>query len=187
MRNAIKEFKEFIAHGNLVDLAVAVVIGAAFAALIKALVEDLITPVIAAIFGQPDFSGLKFTINSSTGVLSFVSAPNFEAPSDAGANNVYDVTVQVSDDGSPALTDSKTFSVVVNEVNSPPTLTVRLHPSLGGLDVDDEPPLPEAEVAARDAERLTNHRVRAVGTDDPAGTDLTCLAVAPQQIGRAHV
>jgi large conductance mechanosensitive channel len=65
MKNAIKEFKEFIAHGNLVDLAVAVVIGAAFAALIKALVEDLITPIIAAIFGQPDFSDLKFTINSS--------------------------------------------------------------------------------------------------------------------------
>ena len=61
----IKEFKEFIAHGNLVDLAVAVVIGAAFAALIKTLVEDLITPIIAAIFGQPDFSALKFTINHS--------------------------------------------------------------------------------------------------------------------------
>lgn len=65
MRNAVKEFKEFIAHGNLIDLAVAFVIGAAFAALIKSLVEDLITPIIAAIFGQPDFSGLKFTINSS--------------------------------------------------------------------------------------------------------------------------
>jgi large conductance mechanosensitive channel len=81
MRSAVKEFKEFIAHGNLVDLAVAVVIGAAFAALIKALVEDLITPVIAAIFGQPDFSGLKFTINSSVflygsflnAVITFVS------------------------------------------------------------------------------------------------------------------
>ena len=65
MRSAIKEFKEFIAHGNLVDLAVAVVIGAAFAALIKSLVEDLITPIIAAIFGQPDFSNLQFTINHS--------------------------------------------------------------------------------------------------------------------------
>ena len=62
----LKGFKEFILRGNVVDLAVAVVIGAAFGAVVKALVADIITPVIAAIGGQPDFSSLKFTINKST-------------------------------------------------------------------------------------------------------------------------
>ncbi len=60
-----KEFREFILRGNLVDLAVAVVIGTAFAAVVTALVKDLITPLIAAVGGQPDFSGLKFEINGS--------------------------------------------------------------------------------------------------------------------------
>ncbi len=58
-------FKDFISRGNVVDLAVAVVIGTAFAALVGSLVADLITPVIAAIIGEPDFSGLTFTINDS--------------------------------------------------------------------------------------------------------------------------
>ena len=61
----MKGFKAFLLRGNLVDLAVAVVIGLAFAALITALVKDLVTPLIAAIGGKPDFSGLYFTINSS--------------------------------------------------------------------------------------------------------------------------
>ena len=61
----VKEFREFILRGNLVDLAVAVVIGTAFGALVTALVRDLITPLIAAIGGEPDFSGLTFTINES--------------------------------------------------------------------------------------------------------------------------
>lgn len=65
MTGVLKEFKDFIARGNLVDLAVAVVIGTAFAALIDSMVEDLITPIIAAIFGQADFSELKFSINGS--------------------------------------------------------------------------------------------------------------------------
>jgi large conductance mechanosensitive channel len=60
-----KEFREFILRGNLIDLAVAVVIGTAFAAVITALVADLVTPLIAAIGGEPDFSGLTFTINGS--------------------------------------------------------------------------------------------------------------------------
>jgi len=62
----IKGFKEFILRGNVVDLAVAVVIGAAFGALVTAFVKDLITPLIAAVFGKPDFSTLSFTINNST-------------------------------------------------------------------------------------------------------------------------
>ncbi|HWK26553.1 MAG TPA: large conductance mechanosensitive channel protein MscL [Solirubrobacter sp.] len=61
----IKEFREFILRGNVVDLAVAVVIGAAFTAVVNAFVEDLMTPLIAAIGGQPDFSELTFTINGS--------------------------------------------------------------------------------------------------------------------------
>ena len=61
----LKEFREFILRGNVVDLAVAVVIGAAFTAVVNALVKDLLTPVIAAIFGKPDFGNLAFTINDS--------------------------------------------------------------------------------------------------------------------------
>jgi large conductance mechanosensitive channel len=62
----LKEFRSFLLRGNLVDLAVAVVVGAAFGAIVTALVADLITPLIAAIGGKPDFSRLDFTINGST-------------------------------------------------------------------------------------------------------------------------
>ncbi len=58
-------FKKFLLRGNLVELAVAVVIGAAFGTLITALVKDFITPLLAAIGGKPDFSNLYFTINHS--------------------------------------------------------------------------------------------------------------------------
>jgi large conductance mechanosensitive channel len=61
----LRDFKAFLLRGNVVDLAVAVVIGAAFAAVVKALVADLLTPIIALIFGQPNFETLSFTINSS--------------------------------------------------------------------------------------------------------------------------
>jgi large conductance mechanosensitive channel len=61
----VKDFKEFLLRGNLVDTAVGIVIGLAFAAVITALVADLITPLIAAIGGNPDFSALSFTINGS--------------------------------------------------------------------------------------------------------------------------
>jgi large conductance mechanosensitive channel len=61
----LKEFKAFLLRGNIVDLAVAVVIGVAFGAVVTALVEDIITPLIGAIGGQPDFSQLDFTINDS--------------------------------------------------------------------------------------------------------------------------
>lgn len=60
-----KEFKTFLLRGNMLDLAVAVVIGAAFGAVIAALVKDLITPLIAALFGKPDFGALTFTVNQS--------------------------------------------------------------------------------------------------------------------------
>lgn len=61
----VRGYKEFISRGNVIDLAVAVVIGAAFTALVNSIVADLLTPVIAAIIGEPDFSALSFTINGS--------------------------------------------------------------------------------------------------------------------------
>lgn len=61
----MKDFKAFLLRGNLVDLAVAVVIGVAFGAVVAALVGDLITPLIAAVAGKQDFSALTFTINHS--------------------------------------------------------------------------------------------------------------------------
>lgn len=61
-----KEFKAFLLRGNVVDLAVGIVIGAAFGAVVTALVRDLLTPIVAAIFGSHDFSSLMFTINGST-------------------------------------------------------------------------------------------------------------------------
>jgi large conductance mechanosensitive channel len=61
----LKGFKEFIMRGNVVDLAVAVVIGAAFKAVVDALVADILTPIVAAISGSQDFSALHFTIHKS--------------------------------------------------------------------------------------------------------------------------
>ena len=65
MENLLKEFRAFLFRGNVVDLAVAVVLGTAFGLVVKALVADLLTPIIALIFGQPNFGALSFTINSS--------------------------------------------------------------------------------------------------------------------------
>jgi large conductance mechanosensitive channel len=62
----VSGFRKFVLRGNLVDLAVAVVIGTAFGALVTSLVKDLITPLIAAIGGKQDFSKLSFTLNKST-------------------------------------------------------------------------------------------------------------------------
>ena len=62
----LKEFREFILRGNLVDLAIAVVVGTAFGAVVTAFVTDILTPLIAAFGGQPDFSRLTFTIHNST-------------------------------------------------------------------------------------------------------------------------
>jgi len=80
-KGILAEFKEFILRGNVVDLAVAVVVGAAFGAMVSALVKDVMTPLIAAIFGKPDFSNLTFTIHDSkflygdfiNSVITFVS------------------------------------------------------------------------------------------------------------------
>jgi large conductance mechanosensitive channel len=61
----IQEFKDFVFRGNIVELAVAFVMGLAFAAVVNSLVENLLMPVIAMIIGKPDFSGLDFTINDA--------------------------------------------------------------------------------------------------------------------------
>ena len=61
----MKGFKQFLLRGNVIDLAVAVVLGAAFGAVVTALVKDLITPLIAALIGKPDFSQIGFTVNGS--------------------------------------------------------------------------------------------------------------------------
>lgn len=61
----LQDFKKFLMRGNLVELAVAFIIGALFAALVKAFIADLITPIIALIIGEPNFGALHFTINHS--------------------------------------------------------------------------------------------------------------------------
>src|ERR1044072_4926937 len=61
----LKGFRGFLLRGNVVDLAVAVVMGGAFGAVVTAFVKDLLTPLIAAVVGKPDFSGLKLTVNNS--------------------------------------------------------------------------------------------------------------------------
>ncbi len=66
VRNTLAGIRQFLMRGNVVDLAVAVVIGTAFTAVVTSLVKNLFTPLIAAAFGQPDFAALTFTINSST-------------------------------------------------------------------------------------------------------------------------
>jgi large conductance mechanosensitive channel len=66
MRSWATEFKQFLLRGNVIDLAVAFVIGLAFQAVVESAIADLLTPLVAAIFGQPDFSALTFTVNGST-------------------------------------------------------------------------------------------------------------------------
>ena len=77
----IKEFRDFLMRGNLVELAVAFVMGLAFAALISSFVDNLVMPIVAMIIGKPDFSDLTFTINDAvfrygaflTAAITFVS------------------------------------------------------------------------------------------------------------------
>ena len=77
----LREFKDFLMRGNIVALAVAFVMGVAFTAVVTSFVNDLIMPIIAMIFGKPDFSDLTFTINDAvfrygsfiTAVISFIA------------------------------------------------------------------------------------------------------------------
>ncbi|MEJ7839073.1 MAG: large conductance mechanosensitive channel protein MscL [Thermomicrobiales bacterium] len=81
MRETLQDFKTFVLRGNVIDLAIAVVLGAAFGAVVTALVTGIFTPLIAVIIGSPDFSNMGFTIRDSkfevgmvlNAVLSFVS------------------------------------------------------------------------------------------------------------------
>ena len=81
MESMLKEFRDFLLRGNIVELAIAFVMGIAFAAVVNSLVNDLVMPIIAMIFGKPDFSGLTFTINGAvfrygafiTAVIQFVA------------------------------------------------------------------------------------------------------------------
>lgn len=65
MKSLAQEFKEFILRGNVISLAVAVIIGAAFTNIVTAVTEYIIMPIIAAVGGQPDFTGIGFTINNA--------------------------------------------------------------------------------------------------------------------------
>ncbi len=87
----------------------------------------------------------KFAINPTTGTLSFIAAPNFEAPTDSGANNIYDVTVQVSDG---ALTDTQAIAVTVTNVNEAPTAT-----NLGAAEnYTEDTPLNLTDIVASDVD-----------------------------------
>lgn len=65
MQSALEDFKKFLMRGNLITLAVAFVIGVVFAAVVRALITDIVTPIVGLVFGQPNFEALTFTINSS--------------------------------------------------------------------------------------------------------------------------
>ena len=120
----------------------------------------------------------KFTINATTGALAFATAPNFEAPTDSGANNVYDVTVQVSD-GNGGI-DTQAIAVTVTNQNEVPTIT-----SNGGGDT-----------AAVSIAENTMAVTTVTATDPDVGTDLDlfeigrggCRPVHDQcDHGRAHL
>lgn len=74
----IKEFRDFIARGNVLDLAVAVIIGAAFGAIVTSFVDDIVNPIIGIIFGQPDFSSVYINLSGQ-------SYPTYAAAKEAGA------------------------------------------------------------------------------------------------------
>ena len=66
MKNFISEFKQFISRGNVVDMAVGVVVGSAFTAIVNSLVKDIITPLIGLLFGGIDFSDMKVVFRAAT-------------------------------------------------------------------------------------------------------------------------
>jgi len=65
-RSVVSGFRAFLLRGNVIDVAVGIVVGAAFGTVVQAFVRDLLTPLIAAVFARPDFSNLIFTVNRST-------------------------------------------------------------------------------------------------------------------------
>ena len=81
----LQDFKTFVMRGNLVELAVAFVMGAVFAALLKAFIADLITPIIALVFGQHNFSTLSFTINGSH--FAYAALQRADGPPQSGGSH----------------------------------------------------------------------------------------------------
>ena len=77
----LKEFKEFAVKGNMVDMAVGIIIGAAFGTVIKSVVDDILMPLVSAIFGTPDFSNLYVVLRGAEGV----AEPTVAAVREAGA------------------------------------------------------------------------------------------------------
>jgi len=78
-RSDAERFQKVRDAGNVIDLAVAVVMGGAFGAVVTALVKDLLTPIIAAVVGKPDFSGIVFTINGSKFPIGISSTPQSDS------------------------------------------------------------------------------------------------------------
>jgi len=101
----------------------------------------------------------KFTINSSTGALTFLTSPNYELPTDVGANNGYDVIVRVTDNGTGALFDEQTITVNVINANEPPTAPIDNNPALNTI--------------AENATNGTAVGITAQATDPDAATTLT--------------
>src|SRR5574341_1043218 len=77
----LKEFREFAVKGNMVDMAVGIIIGAAFGGVVKSLVDDLLTPLVSGIIGKPDFSSLFLVLRNPGGG----DFPSIKAARDAGA------------------------------------------------------------------------------------------------------
>ena len=75
MKQLLEDFRKFVMRGNVIDLAVAVVIGVAFNAVVNSLVNDVIMPIVAAIFGKADFDKLTWTLNGSHRLLRHSSSP----------------------------------------------------------------------------------------------------------------
>ena len=82
MKKFLQEFQAFISRGNVIDLAVAVIIGAAFSAIVNSVVKDLINPLVGFLVGKPDFSGLFIVLSEPTG---YTGPRTYEALTAAGA------------------------------------------------------------------------------------------------------
>ncbi len=118
----VNEAPEITSNGAAATAAIGVAENQTAVTTVTASDADAATTLIYTIAGGADTS--KFSIDTASGALAFLVAPNFEAPGDAGANNVYDVIVQVSDG---VLTDTQAIAVTVGNVNEAPVIT-----SLGG-------------------------------------------------------
>ena len=109
-----------------------------------------------------------FTIDRSSGALSFRSAPDFERPSDSGANNVYELTVRVADNGSPAMSATRNVMITVTDVNEAPLISGNASPSFAEIKFDFD----AADLTAADYELGA---YTAVDDDNTDGVDLNTI------------